>query len=126
MRDVLLRNGHPHRGCEADSAEGQHVLRLAGCSPDALPVVVFPNGKALVQPSRTELAAVLGVRSTPTRPEYEVAIVGAGPAGLSAATYAASEGLTHATDRAGRHRRPGRVELPDPQLPRLPTRHQRA
>jgi thioredoxin reductase (NADPH) len=94
IRDALLRNGHPHRGCEPDSAEGQHVLRMAGASPDALPVVVFPNGRALIQPTRGALAAALGVRSGPSRTEYEVAIVGAGPAGLSAATYAASEGLT--------------------------------
>ena len=96
IRDSLLRNGHPHRGCEVDSPEGAHVLRLSGCTADRVPVVVFPNGKALVQPTRGELAAALGVRSGPTRTEYEVTIVGAGPAGLSAATYAASEGLTTA------------------------------
>jgi thioredoxin reductase (NADPH) len=94
LRDALLRNGHPHRNVEAHSPEGEHVLRMAGCDPNALPVVVFPNGKALIQPTRAALAAALGVRSSPTRSEYEVAIVGAGPAGLSAATYAASEGLT--------------------------------
>jgi thioredoxin reductase (NADPH) len=93
VRDILLRNGHPHRGCEVDSPEGQHILGMAGCSTDMLPVVVFPNGKALVRPSRSELASALGVRNRPSRPDYDVAIVGAGPAGLSAATYAASEGL---------------------------------
>jgi thioredoxin reductase (NADPH) len=93
VRDILLRNGHPHRGCEVDSPEGEHILRTTGCRVDALPVVVFPNGKALIQPTRSELAAALGVRNRPSRPEYDVAIVGAGPAGLSAATYAASEGL---------------------------------
>ncbi len=93
IRDVLLRNGHPHRSCEAESPEGQHVLRVAGCVVDALPVVVFPNGHAVVNPTRTELAEALGVRGLPKHAEYEVAIIGAGPAGLSAATYAASEGL---------------------------------
>jgi thioredoxin reductase (NADPH) len=94
IRDTLLRNGHPHRSCEADSPEGEHVLRMANCDANALPVVVFPNGKALIQPTRAALAAALGVRSGLSRPDYEVAIVGAGPAGLSAATYAASEGLS--------------------------------
>src|SRR5690606_13795739 len=94
VRDMLLRNGHPHRNCEVDSAEASHILRNAGCGGDRFPVVVFPNGKALVQPSRAELAAALGVRNKPSRDEYDVAIIGAGPAGLSAATYAASEGLT--------------------------------
>ena len=94
VRDTLLRNGHPHRCCEVDSPEGEHLLRLKGCSAEALPVVVFPNGRSLVQPTRGELAAALGVRSRPSRPDYDVAIIGAGPAGLSAATYAASEGLT--------------------------------
>lgn len=94
IRDILLRNGNPHRGCEVDSPEGAHVLRLSGCAPDRLPVVVFPNGKALVQPTRAELIAALGVRTGSTHTTYEVTIVGAGPAGLSAATYAASEGLT--------------------------------
>jgi thioredoxin reductase (NADPH) len=93
IRDVLLRNGHPHRCCEPESPEGQHVLRVAGCAVDLLPVVVFPNGHAVVNPSRIELAEALGVRSLPKHTQYEVAIIGAGPAGLSAATYAASEGL---------------------------------
>ncbi len=94
VRDLLLRNGHPHRGCEPESPEGQHVLRTSGCGAEAFPVVVFPNGRTLIQPTRNELAAALGVRSSPAGAEYEVAIIGAGPAGLSAATYAASEGLT--------------------------------
>lgn len=94
VRDLLLRNGHPHRGCEIDSAEGQHVMRTRGCTASAYPVVMLPNGRTLVQPTPAELVSALGVRTGLTRSEYEVAIIGAGPAGLSAATYAASEGLT--------------------------------
>jgi thioredoxin reductase (NADPH) len=94
IRDMLLRNGHPHRNCEVDSPEGEHILKTKGCVADALPVVVFPNGMTLIQPTRAQLAAALGVRSKPSHESYDVAIVGAGPAGLSAATYAASEGLT--------------------------------
>jgi thioredoxin reductase (NADPH) len=93
IRDMLLRNGHPHRNCEVASPEGEHILKAKGCMADALPVVVFPNGMTLIQPTRAQLAAALGVRNRPSRAEYDVAIVGAGPAGLSAATYAASEGL---------------------------------
>jgi thioredoxin reductase (NADPH) len=94
VRDMLLRNGYPHRNCAVESPEGEHILRTKGCMADAMPVVVFPNGMTLIQPTRAQLAAALGVRSRPSRADYDVAIVGAGPAGLSAATYAASEGLT--------------------------------
>ena len=57
--------------------------------------------------------------------DFDVLVVGAGPAGLAAAVYASSEGLTHAGRRARVARRPGRVELADPQLPRLLARGQR-
>jgi thioredoxin reductase (NADPH) len=94
VRDILLRNGYPHRNCDVNTAEGEHILRTRGCVAGAYPVVVFPNGMTLIQPSRSELAAALGVRNRPSHEDYDVVIVGAGPAGLSAATYAASEGLT--------------------------------
>ena len=88
--------------------------------------MVFPNGEVLEDPTNAEIA--LGRRGSPISPErmdFDVVVVGAGPAGLSAAVYGASEGLEHAGGRPGRHRGPGHVELADPQLPRLPTRGQR-
>jgi thioredoxin reductase (NADPH) len=59
----------------------------------ALPVVVFPNGERLVAPTLREVAERLGWIHAPRRTEYDLSIYGAGPAGLSAAVYAASEGL---------------------------------
>ena len=73
--------------------------RRPGCSSsrsagaDDLPVVALPDGAALRSPTTVELAGALGLRTRAERPLYDLCIVGAGPAGLAAAVYAASEGL---------------------------------
>jgi thioredoxin reductase (NADPH) len=59
-----------------------------------LPVIAFEDGSIMVQPSQRELAERLGMQTKPTRPFYDLLIVGAGPAGLAAAVYGASEGLS--------------------------------
>ena len=67
---------------------------LAERCADDLPLVLMPEGDALHAPTTLELAAALGLHTTAQQPLYDVCIVGGGPAGLAAAVYAASEGLS--------------------------------
>ena len=93
IRDLLDRNAVPFGFYPVGSAPGQALLDQAG--PDtALPVLLLFDGQLLANPSNTELAAALGVRTRPSAARYDVAVIGAGPAGLAAAVYGASEGLS--------------------------------
>jgi thioredoxin reductase (NADPH) len=95
LADFLHRNGHPHQILDAAKEEAAKVLleRFDGPATD-LPLVFCPAGQVLRNPSEDELAKCLGLID-PIDPAklYDVAIVGAGPAGLATAVYAASEGL---------------------------------
>jgi thioredoxin reductase (NADPH) len=93
LRDMLTRMGIPHGWYQAGSAAGRRLLEEAGQDGSTLPVVVFHSGQVFVDPSDAELAAALGFGTTPQAGSYDLIIVGAGPAGLAAAVYAASEGL---------------------------------
>jgi thioredoxin reductase (NADPH) len=93
LRDFLARSLVPYRWLLADDPEAGRLLAAAGVSERDLPVVITADGKTLVQPSATELAANVGLTTTPTSDFYDLVIVGGGPAGLGAALYAASEGL---------------------------------
>ena len=96
LQGFLRRNGQPHRVLDSESdACGRTLVERFHVDPLHLPIVVCPNGKALRNPSEKELARCIGL-VRPIDPEmlYDVAIVGAGPAGLAAAVYAASEGLS--------------------------------
>jgi thioredoxin reductase (NADPH) len=93
LRDLLARNGVPYLFHAAESADGQSWLAHAGQDGSVLPVVVTYTGEVLVDPARDQIAAIFGLASVPAG-TIDVAIVGAGPAGLSAAVYAASEGLS--------------------------------
>ncbi len=96
----LRRNGLPlktlHVGAgEASDAEAAGVLAHHGLSAADLPVVFCPGGEVLKRPGNVEVADCLGLTETPDEQAvYDVAVVGAGPAGLAAAVYAASEGLS--------------------------------
>ena len=92
-RDFLARNLVPYRWLLAEEPEGQRLLTAAGVTADDLPLVVTSEGKSLVMPTETELAAHVGLTTTPASDFYDLVVVGAGPAGLGAAVYAASEGL---------------------------------
>jgi thioredoxin reductase (NADPH) len=92
-RDFLARNLVPFRWLLAEEPEGQRLLTAAGVTADDLPLVVTSDGKSLVMPTETELAAHVGLTTTPASDFYDLVVVGAGPAGLGAAVYAASEGL---------------------------------
>jgi thioredoxin reductase (NADPH) len=101
LREVLGRCAVPHAFTLADSPEGRELVAEAG-DAGGLPLVVFPDGTALANPSNIELAAATGATVDPQRREFDLVIVGAGPAGLSAAVYAASEGLrTLVVDEGG-------------------------
>ena len=90
-----------------------------------LPVARFHTGEVVVDPTDIDVAEALGFRTSHPGLACDVAIVGAGPAGLSAAVYAASEGPLRHGRRPERARVAGRHELANPQLPRLPARAER-
>jgi thioredoxin reductase (NADPH) len=94
--DFLRRNGHPHQSLDpaTDPAAGMLLERFL-VPRSELPIVVCPNGRMLRNPTEAELGRCVGLlRPIDERLVYDVAIVGAGPAGLAAAVYAASEGLS--------------------------------
>ena len=93
IRDLLDRNAIPFGFYPVDSEQGQALLRQAGPAAE-LPVLVLFDGQVLASPSNTELAAALGVRTRPGADRYDLAVIGAGPAGLAATVYGASEGLS--------------------------------
>ncbi|HTE17925.1 MAG TPA: response regulator, partial [Armatimonadota bacterium] len=94
IKDFLARNQVPYRALDVESGgEGTDLLRTAGLDPLQLPVVFFPDGSYLLQPAPREVAERAGMQTRAERPFYDLAIVGAGPAGLAAAVYGASEGL---------------------------------
>ena len=93
LRDMLTRIAMPYRFYPHDSEAAEQLLREAGQDGSRLPVVIFRTGRVLVDPSHAELTEFLGAAIRPVTTSYDVAIVGAGPAGLAAAVSAASEGL---------------------------------
>ncbi|WP_030455950.1 FAD-dependent oxidoreductase [Herbidospora cretacea] len=93
VRDFLARNLVSYRWLLADDPEGRRLLTAAGLTENDVPLVVTPDGKSLVQPSEIDLAPHVGLTTTPASDFYDLVVVGAGPAGLGAAVYGASEGL---------------------------------
>ena len=93
IRDILARNNVPFGFIRSDSGEGRASLQRLGVRNGAGPVVALYTGAVLVDPSNVEVAEALGAAVRPADPAYDVVIVGAGPAGLAAAVYGASEGL---------------------------------
>ena len=94
IKDFLARNQIPYCWLDIEASEEARALaENAGLDVSLLPVVLFPDGTYLAQPSHMQLAEKVGLETHATRPFYDLIIVGAGPAGLAAAVYGASEGL---------------------------------
>jgi thioredoxin reductase (NADPH) len=95
LKGFLTRNGHPYQWVNPDEdAEAKALIERFHVDPGQMPIVLCPGGQLLRNPSELELARCIGMVG-PIDPDYlyDVAIVGAGPAGLAASVYAASEGL---------------------------------
>ena len=101
LRSVFERCAAPHAFWLADSEKGQELIAKAG--PDApLPLLMLPDGTMLCDPSDDEIAVAAGAPPDLGADRFDVVIIGAGPAGLSAAVYSASEGLrTLVVDEGG-------------------------
>ena len=96
LRNFLTRNSYPHVVLDpVKDADGAQLLVRFAVQPAELPLVLFPNGRILRNPSEAELADGLGmVPDLSDNRMFDVVVVGAGPAGLAAAVYATSEGLS--------------------------------
>ncbi len=96
LRSLLTRSGAPHVFHPSDSPEGQRALAEVGKEGTEAPVAILMDGRVLVDPSNTELVCAYGLTTQldHERREFDVVVVGAGPAGLAAAVYGSSEGLT--------------------------------
>lgn len=95
IKMFLARNHVPYQWYDVErDAEGQRLRDVAGAEPTDLPLLLIPGGEALKAPSLLEVAGALGLHTSASQPLYDVCIVGGGPAGLAAAVYAASEGLS--------------------------------
>ena len=120
LRNLLTRNGIPNRYVPSDSPDGESRLAALGLVGRREPIVTVLGGAVLIDPSNRELAESYGVATSLTgSPEVDVAIIGAGPAGLAAAVVRHLGGSRHDRDRTGGDRGPGGIELDDPQLPGL-------
>jgi thioredoxin reductase (NADPH) len=94
LTSLLIRNGFPHVFYPRDSEEGRRILKECGCEEDNVPVVRLLRKKILRDPSREELARAYGVTTQLGGDgDFDVIVIGAGPAGLAAAVAASSEGL---------------------------------
>lgn len=96
LENFLIRNGHPHTRLDPDTDTcAQTLVERFQVKPGELPIVLCPNGELLRNPSESHLARCIGLtRALDANKLYDVAIVGSGPAGLAAAVYATTEGLS--------------------------------
>lgn len=96
LRDILRRNGVQFGFYAAGSDAGRALLQHAGAESAALPVAILFDGRVLENPTNAMLGQILGMAMRPGTALYDVVVIGAGPAGLSAAVYGTSEGLATA------------------------------
>src|SRR5262249_27945649 len=96
LENFLRRNGHPHHRLDPETdADARTLLERFHVGREELPIVLCPSGQLLRNPGEMQIARCLGlIGSFDAAVVHDVAIVGAGPAGLATAVYAASEGLS--------------------------------
>ena len=95
LRDFASRNRIPHVWVDLEEdPQAEDLLRALGVTDAKTPVVIWKGQRILSNPSNVELADLIGLRAAPTRAAHDLVVVGAGPGGLAAAVYAASEGLS--------------------------------
>ena len=94
IKEFLARHQIPYQWLDTDSnPKARELVEAQNQGALKIPTVFFPDGSVMVQPTITDLAAKIGMARQAARPFYDMLIIGAGPAGLAAAVYAASEGL---------------------------------
>ncbi|GAB1541181.1 FAD-dependent oxidoreductase [Scytonema sp. NUACC21] len=93
VKDFLARHHIPYQWLDIESEEGRKLSADTNLDELKLPLLLFPDGTHLLQPTNIQIAEKIGLKMRPEMPFYDAIIVGAGPAGLAAAVYAASEGL---------------------------------
>ncbi|ARN76724.1 fused response regulator/thioredoxin-disulfide reductase [Nonlabens spongiae] len=94
IKDFLTGNLFPYKWLDAETSnEAQELMELHQINSSDMPVIAFPDGSCLKNPSINELAQRLGLNTSAKEEVYDVAIIGAGPSGLAAAVYGGSEGL---------------------------------
>jgi thioredoxin reductase (NADPH) len=94
IKDFLARNNIPYQWLDIETNdEAKKLIEIAGEPTPDLPYMLFPDGSSLSQPDIREIAERVGLQTIAKKPLYDLIIAGAGPAGLAAAVYGASEGL---------------------------------
>jgi thioredoxin reductase (NADPH) len=94
IMDFLARNQVPYQWLDIEnSKEANHLLEQLGLDDKKLPVVIFPDGSYLVNPTELQIAEKINLKTHAEKPFYDLIIIGSGPAGLAAGVYGASEGL---------------------------------
>lgn len=94
IKDFLVRNNIPYQWLDIESnEEAQRLIKIAGSPKPELPYLLFSDGSSLSNPENRDIAERVGLQTMATKPLYDLIVVGAGPAGLAAAVYGASEGL---------------------------------
>ncbi|MBR8833763.1 MAG: FAD-dependent oxidoreductase [Stigonema ocellatum SAG 48.90 = DSM 106950] len=95
IKDFLARNHVPYQLLDIETEEeARQWVTYTQCQVSDLPLVIFPDGLYLTQPTHIQIAEKIGFKTRAEMPFYDLAIVGGGPAGLAAAVYGASEGLS--------------------------------
>jgi len=97
VKDFLARNRIPYQWLDIEaSADARKLVEVTESGGRRLPIVFFPDGEALIEPDNRTLAEKVGLQTEAKEAFYELLIIGGGPAGLGAAVYGASEGLSTA------------------------------
>ena len=94
VKEFLTRHQIPYHWLDIDRDESARQMVLDACSGEIrIPLIMFPDGKTLIEPDLKSLAEKVGLQTNAALPFYDLIIIGSGPAGLAAAVYAGSEGL---------------------------------